>query len=87
MARGFLDDDRGRDDDRGMASRGGEVEIACRIGRCTGKAVHVDAGTRKLWVPFSVLSERSRACVDESMEGVTVTLAIQEWFAKKEGLI
>lgn len=61
------------------------VDIACTYEHHTVRAVLADFGDDKRWVPRSVILDEP----DFSMlkDGQSMILDIEEWWAKKEGLI
>lgn len=59
------------------------AELGCTALRETDKALYVDLGDKKTWIPKSLIHDDSEVW----KAGQSGTLVIPEWFALKEGLI
>lgn len=61
------------------------VELAVEFRHDTGRAIKVYdyAADNEFWIPWSVISERHGNLV----AGQEITVVVEEWFARKEGLI
>jgi hypothetical protein len=59
-----------------------DVEIAGVIGASARGGFWFDAGTKKVFVPFSVLRAR-----EHDHASAAATIAVPAWWARKEGLI
>ena len=57
------------------------IDIACNIPHATDKAVLVDDGTTKAWLP------KSKIEVEPSTDGKSSIVTMPEWLALEKGLI
>lgn len=61
------------------------IEITCDIIHKSDKALLIDDGAIKAWIPFSQLVQPSQDDLEIGQQGVEIE--ITEWIAKTKGLI
>ena len=57
-------------------------ELSVEVVRKTEKAIYIDDGTVKAWVPLSMVKTE-----DEIELGKTITITIPQWLATDKGFI
>lgn len=65
----------------------GFVKLAVIPFAKSARAVGIDTGVKRVWVPKSVMTEPSVCACGQATGDHCVTISVKEWFAKKEGLI
>lgn len=66
-----------------MSYRSDLVDIAGVVVECREKAVHLNAGDRRVWLPLSQIELDPK----DASVGHSVTVAMPEWLAQEKGLI